>query len=120
MLEGEDPTAVEDLWHKAASTKGIADAGVAGATALGALDQALWDIAAQSLQQPLWQLLGGQTLSPPPVDRFPFLLDAIRNGGDSYVPAATGIIATSVVESIIASVHDGRTQTVELPAEVVR
>ena len=61
-----------------------------------------------------------ETLSPPPVDRFPFLLDAIRDGGDSYVPAATGIIATTVVESIIASVHTGRTQTVELPAEVAR
>jgi predicted dehydrogenase len=61
-----------------------------------------------------------ETLSPPPVDRFPFLLDAIRNGGDSYVPAITGIIATSVVESIIASVRSGRTQTVELPVEVVR
>jgi myo-inositol 2-dehydrogenase/D-chiro-inositol 1-dehydrogenase len=54
-----------------------------------------------------------ETLSPPPADRFPFLLDAIRNGGESYVPAATGIVATSVVESIIASVHTGRTQTVD-------
>ena len=58
-----------------------------------------------------------ETLSPPPVDRFPYLLDAIRDGGDSYVPASTGIMATAVVESIIASVHSGRTQTVDLPAE---
>ena len=56
-----------------------------------------------------------ETHSPPAADRFPFLLDAIVKGGDSYVPARTGIIATSVIERIIESVSSGRPQPVELP-----
>lgn len=56
-----------------------------------------------------------ETLSPPPADRFPFLLDAIKNGGESYAPASSGIVATAVVEAIIASVKSGQTQTLELP-----
>jgi predicted dehydrogenase len=59
-----------------------------------------------------------ETLSPPAADRFPFLLDAIRNGGDSYAPAASGIVATAIVEAIIASVKSGQTQTLELPPGV--
>ena len=59
LLEGEDPTTVEALWQKAAGDPGIADGGVPGATALGAVDQALWDIAAQAQGQPLWRFLGG-------------------------------------------------------------
>ena len=56
-----------------------------------------------------------ETLSPPPADRFLFLLDAIKNGGDSYAPAASGIVATAVVEAIIASVKSGQAQTLDLP-----
>jgi galactonate dehydratase len=59
LLEGEDPTTVEALRQKAAGDPGIADGGVPGATALGAVDQALWDIAAQAQGQPLWRFLGG-------------------------------------------------------------
>ena len=59
-----------------------------------------------------------ETVAPGPVDRLPFLLEAIEKGEDSYVPARVGIIATLVVEKIIESVHTGEKQAIELPAEL--
>ncbi|HEX2034200.1 MAG TPA: Gfo/Idh/MocA family oxidoreductase [Chloroflexota bacterium] len=56
-----------------------------------------------------------ETLSPPAVGRFPLLLEAIRRGGESYVPARVGILATLVVEQIIESIRSGRPQPVTLP-----
>ena len=58
------------------------------------------------------------TLSPPPLARFPVLLDAIRDGGESYAPAAAGIVATLVVEHIVAAVRSGQPQRVVLPPEL--
>lgn len=55
-----------------------------------------------------------ETLSPPPLDRLPLLLEAIRQGGESYVPASTGILSTLVVERIIDSLRSGQPRTVEL------
>ncbi len=60
-----------------------------------------------------------ETLSPPAVARMPYLIEAIQQGGESYVPARNGIIATLVVENILESVRSGRPQAVELPAELV-
>jgi predicted dehydrogenase len=57
-----------------------------------------------------------ETMSPPPVARFPFLLEAIRNTGDSYVPASAGIAATHVIERIIESVRTGQPRAIEVPA----
>jgi myo-inositol 2-dehydrogenase/D-chiro-inositol 1-dehydrogenase len=59
-----------------------------------------------------------ETLSPPAVDRLPLLVEAIRRGGESYVPASAGIISTLVVERLIEAVHSGRPQAVLLPAEL--
>jgi myo-inositol 2-dehydrogenase/D-chiro-inositol 1-dehydrogenase len=58
-----------------------------------------------------------ETLAPPPLARFPCLLDAVRDGGESYVPASAGIAATLVVERLIEAVRTGRPQRIEVPAE---
>ncbi len=58
-----------------------------------------------------------ETLSPPPLARFSCLVDAIREGGPSYVPASAGIIATLVVEGIVESIRTGRPQSIEVPTE---
>ena len=59
-----------------------------------------------------------ETLSPPPVERLPFLVEAIQQGKESYGPASAGIISTLVVEGILESVRSGQPQPVELPAEL--
>jgi predicted dehydrogenase len=57
-----------------------------------------------------------ETLSPPPADRLPFLVEAIKNGGDSYVPASAGIAATHVIERIIESARTGQPRVIEVPS----
>ena len=61
-LQGEDPTQVEVLWEKMASAADVfsGDAGRIGATALSAVDQALWDLAGKALDVPCWMLMGGK------------------------------------------------------------
>ena len=61
-LKGEDPTAVEVLWEKMARAANIfsGDAGRVGATAISAVDQALWDLAGKALEVPVWRLWGGK------------------------------------------------------------
>lgn len=55
-LIGKDPTRIEPL-----ATQFLARAsGRAAATAVSAVEQALWDIWGQSLGQPIWALLGGK------------------------------------------------------------
>lgn len=52
----------------------------------------------------------GETVSPPPIDRLPLLVDAIRNDSEPYVSAPAGIIATELVEKLTASIHTGAPQ----------
>ena len=59
-----------------------------------------------------------ETLSPPPVERLPYLLDAIEKGKESYVPASAGIVATVVVEGIIEAIRSGKPQPIKLPEEL--
>lgn len=61
-LTGEDPTQVEVVWEKMARSANIFSgaSGRVGATAISAVDQALWDIAGKALQAPVWKLLGGR------------------------------------------------------------
>ena len=59
--------------------------------------------------------LTSETLSPPPIERMPLLVDAIRNDTEPYIPAYAGIRATLLVEKIIESIHTGRPQEIELP-----
>ena len=61
-LQGQDPTQVEVLWESMARATGIFSgaAGRIGATALSAVDQALWDIPGKALGVPVWCLLGGK------------------------------------------------------------
>jgi predicted dehydrogenase len=61
-----------------------------------------------------------ETLVPPPLARFPCLLAAIRGGGEPYVPASAGIIATLVIERLCEAIRSGRPQRVEVPAEAAR
>jgi galactonate dehydratase len=55
-LAGWNPLDVEPFFQR---FKGLG-ASRAGATALSAVEQALWDIAGQALGQPIWRLLGGK------------------------------------------------------------
>lgn len=59
LLEGQDPLQVEPLVR----TLGLATAHAAGGTvqhAISGLEAALWDLAARTLEVPLWQLFGGR------------------------------------------------------------
>ncbi|MDE0299432.1 MAG: Gfo/Idh/MocA family oxidoreductase [Candidatus Poribacteria bacterium] len=57
----------------------------------------------------------GETLSPPPLERLPRLVEAIRNDTEPYVPARAGLLSTLLVEKIIASIQTGLPQRVEFP-----
>ncbi len=57
-----------------------------------------------------------ETIAPPPIARLPLLVEAIRNDTETYVPALTGILSTLIVEKIIASIHSGQPQKVDLHA----
>lgn len=54
-LVGQDPRRIEAHWQRLSREV----AGIVQATALSALEQALWDILGQSLGAPVYQLLGG-------------------------------------------------------------
>ena len=58
-LIGEDPRRIEHLWQVMFRC-GFFPAGRIGAAAISAIDIALWDIFAKSLNVPLYQLLGGK------------------------------------------------------------
>jgi galactonate dehydratase len=58
LLIGEDPFRTEHLWQLMFRS-GFFPLGRLGAAALSAIDIALWDIKAKSLELPLYQLLGG-------------------------------------------------------------
>ena len=57
----------------------------------------------------------GETVSPPPIDRLPLLVDVIRNDSEPYVSAPAGILATEVVTKIAESVHTGVPQKIDIP-----
>ena len=61
-LRGVDPTQVEVVWEQMARSGNIfsGGSGRVGATAVSAVDQALWDIAGKALDVPVWRLLGGK------------------------------------------------------------
>ena len=58
---GEDPRDIDRLWHRMFTAQmGHGQTGTPGSGAMAAIDMALWDIKAQALDVPLWQLLGGR------------------------------------------------------------
>ena len=57
----------------------------------------------------------GETLTPPPLERLPRFVEAIRNDTEPYVPARAGILSTLLVEKIIASIQTGRPQEIQIP-----
>ena len=59
FLRGHDPTAIESLWHTL--LRAFTYVGTRGATTamISGIDIALWDIKAQSLGVPIYELLGG-------------------------------------------------------------
>ena len=60
-LAGADPTQPEVTWEQLARSSDIfAGSGRVAATAMSAVDQALWDIAGKALEVPVWRLLGGR------------------------------------------------------------
>ena len=61
-LAGADPTQPEVIWERLTRSSDIfaEGAGRVAATAVSAVDQALWDIAGKALEVPVWRLLGGR------------------------------------------------------------
>lgn len=59
LLEGKNALLVHQLWHEQRTTLRNAGQTGLGAMALAAVDIALWDLKARSLNLPLYQLLGG-------------------------------------------------------------
>ena len=60
ILVGRDPFHVRGLWDEMFwRTQIVGRAGVATGSRMGAVDIALWDLMARSLDVPLWKLLGG-------------------------------------------------------------
>jgi galactonate dehydratase len=67
MLIGEPAGEIERLWQRMrVATMGHGQTGVVGMGAINAIDMALWDLKAQSLGVPLYELLGGRTRSSVP------------------------------------------------------
>lgn len=62
QLIGQDPTNINALWTQMRDPTPVfsGDAGRVGATAISAIEQALWDIKGKALVVPVWQLLGGK------------------------------------------------------------
>ena len=94
FMVGKDPTRIGRLWSDLYETfywRG----GPAAMTALGAIDQALWDIAARRAGLPLYQLLGG----------------AFGNGVRTYANGWWGTAPTTeqLVERALAAVSKGAT-----------
>ncbi|MDZ7863537.1 mandelate racemase/muconate lactonizing enzyme family protein [Acidovorax sp.] len=62
VLVGEDARGIERLWQRMrVACMGHGQTGVVGMGAINAIDMALWDIKAQALGVPLYELLGGAT-----------------------------------------------------------
>src|SRR5436190_3485489 len=63
LLLGQDPLAIEHLWHTlfVNTVRGGLSMRSAEMRGLSAIDVALWDIAGQALNLPLYRLLGGPT-----------------------------------------------------------
>src|SRR5215471_8040117 len=59
FLHGQDPTAIESIWHTL--LRAFTYVGTRGATTamISGIDIALWDIKAQALGVPIYELLGG-------------------------------------------------------------
>ena len=62
QLRGADPTQPEVVWEQMARSSDIFSGGVGRvvATAVSAIDQAMWDLAGKALDVPVWRLLGGK------------------------------------------------------------
>jgi len=60
LLVGRDPLATESLWHELYAETALVGRRGAVMRGLSAVDIALWDIKAKSLELPLFRLLGGE------------------------------------------------------------
>lgn len=94
LVLGEDPRRVERLWQ--AMTRGLYfRGGIVTMTAIGGIDQALWDIKAKALGVPLYELLGG-----PVRDRVRLYANlGSELGGDTRSPGAWADAAQACLES---------------------
>jgi galactonate dehydratase len=59
VLEGEDPSRIERIWHKIFRSFTYMGSRGAGVECVSAIDIALWDIRGKVLGQPIYELLGG-------------------------------------------------------------
>lgn len=118
LLIGEDPRDIDRLWHKMfLSTAGHGQTGTIGAGAITALDTALWDIKAKSLDIPVWQLLGGKFRSRVPAYAH---ASSVETGGEAvaagYRALKTGNPKTAV--SKVASLREAFGPSVDIAVDL--
>ena len=56
-----------------------------------------------------------ETLKLEPAERLPLLVEAIRSGTETRIPARAGIISVLLLEKIAESIHSGCPQKIEIP-----
>jgi len=56
-----------------------------------------------------------EELTPPPMERLPDLVAAIRHDAEPYIPVRAGIVSTLLVEKITESIQTRRPQAIEIP-----
>ena len=59
IVKAEDPRRIEWIWSKMWKTHHYAGRGAPLSFAIAAVDTALWDLRGNTLEEPLWRLLGG-------------------------------------------------------------
>jgi galactonate dehydratase len=93
FLRGDDPSRIEQIWHKI--FRGYTYMGTRGATTamISAVDIALWDIKGQALGVPVYELLGG----------------AIRDNVTLYTHFQYDTSVERMVENAVAEVGRGST-----------
>jgi galactonate dehydratase len=92
LLIGQEASDTERLWQRMrVATMGHGQTGVVAMGAINAIDMALWDIKAQSLGVPVFQLLGGSTRASVPY----------------YVHAATPQAAVAAVTAGVKGIKVG-------------
>jgi len=88
LLVGEDPCQVNALYHRMRSKTRFWAQGGLPLAVIGTIENALWDIAAQSLGVPLWQMLGGKRFECLPVyasGGLPYDPDVLRRELEGYL-----------------------------------
>ena len=91
LLEGEDPSHIEAIWHKI--FRAFTYMGTRGATTavVSGIDIALWDLRGKALGLPIYELLGGPVRETIPLyTHFPYARTPEESARNALVPVEAG------------------------------